>query len=48
MKVLFLSGYTSEVVSGRKLLPDGSELVEKPFRLTEFAARIRLVLDGHS
>ncbi len=45
MGVLFLSGYSSDVVTGQGLLPVGSLLLEKPFRLSDFASKVRLALD---
>jgi len=45
LRVVFLSGYTNEVVSGQGLLAEGAVLIEKPFRLADFAAKVRAALD---
>jgi len=45
LKVLFLSGYTPEVVHGRGLLQD-APFLQKPFTLTDLARNVRQVLDS--
>jgi PAS domain S-box-containing protein len=44
LKVLFLSGYSTEIVQGRGLLQD-VPFLQKPFTLTELARAVRQVLD---
>ncbi len=41
LRVLFMSGYTEEVIRGNTLLHDGSRLLTKPFRRGELANAIR-------
>jgi two-component system cell cycle sensor histidine kinase/response regulator CckA len=44
--VLFASGYTADAITDRAVLPEGVDLVEKPFTAAELAARVRAVLDA--
>ncbi|MGI8672644.1 MAG: response regulator, partial [Luteitalea sp.] len=48
LRVLFMSGYNSEVASGRGLLPADVALIIKPFSPTALAARVRAVLDAQA
>ena len=43
--VLFISGYTDDIIAQHGVLRDGVELLEKPFGITELAQRIRRMLD---
>lgn len=43
-KVLFMSGYAGDVLSGRNSLPPGTPLLHKPFTPETLAARVREVL----
>ena len=45
IKLLFMSGYTADVIVNRGVLEEGIHFIQKPFSLTEVAARIREVLD---
>ncbi len=45
MKVLFMSGYTDDVVSGKGILDDGIHLISKPFTIDELGRKVRAVLD---
>jgi CheY-like chemotaxis protein len=45
MAVLFMSGYSIDVVSGRALLPPDSMVIQKPFAPRELLQQIREVLD---
>jgi len=47
LKVVFLSGHTSEVLA-RRGLPDGMAFVQKPFSPDEIAAKVRKALDVSS
>ena len=42
---LFMSGYTADVIVNRGVLEKGINFIQKPFSLSEVAARIREVLD---
>jgi len=44
--VLFTSGYGESVVSTRGAQQDGVHFVDKPYRLTQLAAKVREVLDA--
>ncbi|HYU49649.1 MAG TPA: ATP-binding protein [Candidatus Limnocylindria bacterium] len=46
--VLFASGYTADRITDRRLLPEGVELLEKPFSAAELAGRVRAVLDSRT
>jgi hypothetical protein len=46
LRVIFMSGYTADVITTRGVLPPGVKLVEKPFTLITLAQRVREVLDG--
>ena len=47
MKVLFLSGYTAEIISNQGVLEDEIHFLQKPFSLEALTAKVREVLDGH-
>ncbi len=44
MKCLFMSGYTSSVISAHGVLEDGVNFIQKPFTKKDLAAKIRNVL----
>jgi PAS domain S-box-containing protein len=46
MKVLYMSGYTDNVIMDRGILPAGVALLGKPFTLTGLVAKVRQVLDS--
>jgi two-component system cell cycle sensor histidine kinase/response regulator CckA len=46
LRVLFVSGYAPDGIDRRGELPDGAELLEKPFTPAALQARVRTVLDG--
>jgi DNA-binding response OmpR family regulator len=46
MRVLFMSGYTATAVTQGGLLDPGVNLVPKPFRRAELAAKLRQILAG--
>jgi CheY-like chemotaxis protein len=45
IRVLFTSGYTERAAVFTERLPEGAELLSKPYRNEELARRIRRVLD---
>ena len=46
--VLYVSGYTSDVIAHHGVLDEGVEFLEKPFNSTELLVRVREVLDKES
>ncbi len=44
--VLFMSGYTADVIADRGRLEEGLRLIEKPFSLRDLSVRLREILDG--
>ena len=46
MRCLFMSGYTADVIAHRGVLNEGIKFIQKPFSLSNLAAKVRRVLDG--
>ncbi|HMK43757.1 MAG TPA: ATP-binding protein, partial [Dissulfurispiraceae bacterium] len=47
MKVLFMSGYTAEIIGEMGRFPDSTAgFIQKPFTVDELARKVRVVLDG--
>ena len=46
MKRLFMSGYTADVIASHGILEEGVHFIQKPFSLTNMAAKVRDVLDS--
>ena len=46
LKVLFMSGYTADVIAQRGVLDCGLTFLQKPFSTDELAVKVREVLDG--
>ena len=46
IKVLYMSGYTSDIIAKRGLLEEGTHFLQKPFRILDMARKVREVLDG--
>ena len=44
LKVLFMSGYTSDVIAHQGILDEGIQFLQKPFLITDLALKIHLVL----
>jgi DNA-binding response OmpR family regulator len=44
-RVLFMSGYTSDIIGHHGVLEPGVQFIQKPFRLQDFTAKMREVLD---
>jgi len=48
VKVLFMSGYTDDIITTRGVLPEETNFIHKPFTVTQLAEKVRMVLDGES
>jgi FixJ family two-component response regulator len=46
LKVLFMSGYTDNVMAQHGVLEPGTELLQKPFTLSSLGDKVRAVLDA--
>jgi len=46
MKVLYMSGYSDDVIANRGVLEEGVNFIQKPFTAQKLAAKVREVLDG--
>ena len=46
LKLLFMSGYTADVIAHHGVLDPGVHFIQKPFSLTDLAAKIKEVLGG--
>ncbi|MBU3952258.1 MAG: response regulator, partial [Proteobacteria bacterium] len=45
LKVLFMSGYTANVIAHRGVLDDGVNFISKPFSKKDMAVKVREILD---
>ncbi len=45
LKVLFMSGYTANIISRHGVLDDGMHFIQKPFSISDLATKVREVLD---
>ncbi len=45
LKILFMSGYTSDVISHHGVFGKGVCFIQKPFRIRELACKVREILD---
>ena len=46
MKVLYMSGYTENVIAKRGVLEEGVNFIQKPFNSSGLAVKVREILDG--
>jgi PAS domain S-box-containing protein len=46
VKLLFVSGYTGDVIAHQGVVDAGIQFIQKPFSVSEFASKVRDVLDG--
>jgi CheY-like chemotaxis protein len=46
LKVLYMSGYTDEIIDRHGILEDGVRLIGKPFTAADISRKVRIVLDG--
>jgi signal transduction histidine kinase/CheY-like chemotaxis protein/HAMP domain-containing protein len=47
MKVLFMSGYTTDIGGRRGVLDEGAPFIQKPFSMHALSHKVRQVLDSH-
>jgi PAS domain S-box-containing protein len=45
LKLLFMSGYTANVIAPQGVLDEGVHFIQKPFSMKDFATKVREVLD---
>jgi two-component system, cell cycle sensor histidine kinase and response regulator CckA len=45
IKVLFVSGYTADVIAHHGVLDDGVAFIQKPFSMKDLTEKLREVLD---
>jgi CheY-like chemotaxis protein len=45
MKLLFMSGYTDDVIAHRSMLDPGVQLISKPFTIQQLSVKVRQVLE---
>ena len=48
LKILFMSGYTDNVIAHRGVLDEGIAFIQKPFTIDAITAKVREVLDQYS
>ena len=46
LKTLYLSGYPSDIIAKRGLIPEGTHFLQKPFRIQDLSNKVREVLDS--
>ncbi|HEY3416636.1 MAG TPA: response regulator, partial [Armatimonadota bacterium] len=48
LRVLYMSGYTQNVIDHQHVLEDGIQFLEKPFTMDNLLRRVREALSAHS
>jgi PAS domain S-box-containing protein len=46
IRVLFMSGYTDDVIARHKLIEKGANFLQKPFAVRDLLRKVRTILDG--
>jgi DNA-binding NtrC family response regulator len=46
IRLLFMSGYTANVIAHQGILDDGVAFIQKPFSIADLTSAVRRVLDG--
>jgi FixJ family two-component response regulator len=45
LRLIFMSGYTADIIAANGVLGEGVTFLQKPFSATDLAAKVRAVLD---
>jgi two-component system cell cycle sensor histidine kinase/response regulator CckA len=45
MKLLFMSGYTADIIAHRSMLAPGMQFISKPFSIQQLSAKVRKALE---
>ena len=45
VKILFMSGYTMDIIKGKELAEAGSDFIHKPFTPKDFLIKVKEILD---
>ncbi|MEE8441382.1 MAG: hybrid sensor histidine kinase/response regulator, partial [Spirochaetia bacterium] len=45
LRLLFMSGYTADVIADRGVIDEGVNFIQKPFTIQELATKVRQALD---
>jgi YesN/AraC family two-component response regulator len=45
IEIMYMSGYTADVIAHRGVLEQGTHFLQKPFSLTDLAAAVRTILE---
>ena len=48
IRLLFMSGYTADVIAHQGVLDDGVAFIQKPFSMADMTVKVREVLDKAS
>lgn len=46
IKILFMSGYTADVISHKGVLDEAMNFIQKPFSMNDLAIKVRMILDN--
>jgi FixJ family two-component response regulator len=48
LKVLYISGYTGDILAKTGLMPEETQFLQKPFQIFDLAQKVRQVLDSQA
>ena len=46
LKVLYMSGYTANVIAHKGVIDEGVQFIQKPFSMQELAVKVREVIES--
>jgi len=46
LKILYMSGYTANVIANQGILEEGIPFIQKPFTKADLSAKVRQILDN--